>query len=69
MARCGMPEDTKRCPDCGETMVYSGDGHYAHVLRLGCPAFGATWKHGETLGRNDMDDVRSGNVWPEEVDA
>ena len=52
MARCGFPEDTKTCPDCGETLRYMDSrSGYVHILRLGCPAFGATWKHGETIAR------------------
>lgn len=52
MAVCGMPEDTARCPDCGETLQYNAATRsYLHTLRLGCPAFGATWEHPETIAR------------------
>lgn len=52
MARCGMPDDTQRCPDCGATLHWNAATRsYLHVLRLGCPIFGATWKTGETVAR------------------
>ena len=39
MAVSGLPESTKVCPDCGETLRYEvALKGYAHVLRFGCPA-------------------------------
>lgn len=37
MAVCGMPEDSTRCPDCGQVLRYNaGTRGYLHVLQRGC---------------------------------
>jgi hypothetical protein len=52
MAVSGMPEATKVCPDCAQTLTYNaGTRSYLHTLALGCPAFGATWRNSETEPR------------------
>ena len=53
MAVCGMAEESRRCPDCGERTYYNlATRSYLHVLATICPA---------------REDILSGNVWPEEV--
>lgn len=37
MARCGMPEDSTRCPDCNQVLRYNTAARgYLHVLQRGC---------------------------------
>ena len=38
MARAGMPDDTTRFPECGETLHYNAATRcYHHVLAIVCP--------------------------------